>query len=57
MELLAKNYSSSKRAETRNYKRFNVRMAHWLMKYTNKESTFHNMNHVPNTHVVGTRFT
>ena len=35
----------------------NVRMAHWLMKYTNKESTFHNMTPVPNTHVVGTRLT
>ena len=49
MELLAKNYSSLKRAATRNYKRFikinlsNVGMAHWLAEYTNKESTFHNV--------------
>ena len=56
MELLAKKdyYSSLKRAKTINYKRFlkrnlpNVGMdahgwRHWLTKYTNKESTFHNI--------------
>ena len=42
MELLAKNYNSLKRAETRNYLP-NIWMAHWLKKYTNKESTFHNI--------------
>ena len=42
--ILAKNYSSLKRAETRNYKRFpkinlpNVGMMHWLTKYTNKDA-------------------
>ena len=49
MELLANYYSSFKRAETRNYKRFlkrnlpNVGMVHWLTKYTNKKSTFLNI--------------
>ena len=47
MELLAKNYSSLKRAEIRNYKRnlyqMYIELAHWLTKNTNKESTFHNI--------------